>query len=106
MGALVATIGRSQINAGLPHLSAATKSGLANALGSGATIGGHASPHVVSVVQSAFVSALGTGLLIGAAVTFMAAIVAWFLIEQRPRAVKPEIVSVAPAIEPELTLAA
>jgi EmrB/QacA subfamily drug resistance transporter len=106
MGALVTVIGRSQINSGLPHLSAATRSGLANALGSGGTIGGHASPHVVTVVQSAFVSALGTGLLIGAVVTFIAAIAAWVLVEPRPHAVQPEIVSSAPAIEPELTLAA
>jgi hypothetical protein len=39
-------------------------------------------------------------------VTFIAAIAAWYLIEPRPQAVRPEIVSDAPAIEPELSLAA
>ena len=101
----MATIGRAKINSASPTCPG-HRNGLANALGSGVAPGGHASPYVVIALHRAFVSALGTGLEIGAAVTFMAAIVAWFLIEQRPRAVKPEIVSVAPAIEPELTLAA
>src|SRR5207248_1628780 len=37
MGALVTTIGRSKIDAALPHLPAATRSELANSLGSGGT---------------------------------------------------------------------
>src|SRR5690348_14076068 len=59
MGALVATIGRSKIDSGLPHVPAATRSAIANALGSGGTISGHHAPaQVVSVARDAFVSAL------------------------------------------------
>ena len=72
MGALVATIGRSQIDSGLPHVPAATRAAIANALGSGGTVGGqHAPAQVVSVVQKAFVSALGTGLTVSAAATLL-----------------------------------
>jgi len=65
-GALVTAIGKSRINNGLPHLPTATRSAIANALGSGASPDAHGSAHVASVVREAFVSALGTGLTIGA----------------------------------------
>ncbi len=84
MGALVATIGRSQIDSGLPHVPAATRAAIANALGSGGTVGGHHAPaQIVSVVQKAFVSALGTGLTVSAAATLLGAAVAWKLIAPR-----------------------
>ena len=73
MGALVTAIGKSQIDQGLPHLPAATRAAIANALGAGAAPTGDASAHVASVVREAFVSALGTGLTIGAAVTVVGA---------------------------------
>ena len=91
MGALVTTIGHDRINSGLPHLSAATRLALANALGSGGTVTGQ-SAHVTEVVQRAFVSALGTGLTIGAAVSVAAAAISWMLIQNRP--------APAPAVEP------
>jgi EmrB/QacA subfamily drug resistance transporter len=81
MGALVATIGRAKIDAGLPHLPAMTRAGIANALGSGGTISGHHAPaQVVSVVRDAFVSALGTGLTVSAVATLCGAVLAWKLI--------------------------
>jgi EmrB/QacA subfamily drug resistance transporter len=83
-GALLTAIGTSKINAGLPHLPAAARSGLANALGAGGATAGHAPAHVVSVVRDAFVSALGVGLTIGAAVTLAGAVVAFVLIERVP----------------------
>ncbi len=83
-GALLTVIGTSQINQGLPHLPAAARSGLANALGAGAVPGGHVSAHVVSVVRDSFITALGVGLTIGAAVTLVGAIVALVLIESKP----------------------
>jgi MFS family permease len=94
MGALVATIGRSKIDSGLPHVPASTRAAIANALGSGGTVGGHhAPPQVVSVVRDAFVSALGIGLTVSAAATLLGAALAWKLIA--PRVKQP-----VPATEP------
>jgi EmrB/QacA subfamily drug resistance transporter len=81
MGALIATIGRSKIDARLPQLPAGTRAALANSLGGGGVQGHNVPTQVVAAVHEAFVSALGTGLAIGAAVTFCAAIAAWVLIE-------------------------
>jgi EmrB/QacA subfamily drug resistance transporter len=95
MGALVATIGRSKIDSGLPHLPAATRSAIANALGSGGSISGHGAPaQVVSVTREAFVSALGTGLTVSAVATVLGAVFAWKLIA-------PRIKQPAPAAAPQ-----
>ena len=83
MGALVATIGGSQINSNLPDVPAAIRHEITNALGSGAAIGGHAPAQIVAAANDAFVSALGTGLLVGALVTLVGAVVAWTLIQPR-----------------------
>src|SRR2546423_8999773 len=78
MGALVTTIGRTNIDQSLPHLSAGARAAIANSLGSGGSISGsHSSPQIIGAVREAFVSALGTGLTIGAAVTLAGALVAW-----------------------------
>jgi EmrB/QacA subfamily drug resistance transporter len=101
MGALIAALGRSEINQHLPQLPASTRASIANSLGAGgAGATGHAaSPHIVSTVQQAFVSALGTGLAIGAAVTFVGAILAFVLVEKK---LKPAPAPAgAPATEPE-----
>jgi EmrB/QacA subfamily drug resistance transporter len=92
IGALLTVIGTSKINEGLPHLSSASRSGLANGLGAGGVPGGHASEHVVTVVRDAFISALGIGLTIGAAVTLVGAVLALVLIESKPkRAVEAQL---------------
>ncbi len=111
MGALVTAIGKSQIDQGLPHLPAGTRSAIANALGAGAAPTGDASAHVTSVVREAFISALGTGLTIGAAVTLVGAIVAFTLVQRVVRTGEPEAATAAadaaPAAgepEPDLTL--
>jgi EmrB/QacA subfamily drug resistance transporter len=81
MGALVATIGRSDLNASLPHVSAAVKSQIASALGSGAVPAGtHTSHAIVAATNHAFVSALGTGLEVGAVVALIGAVLTWLLI--------------------------
>ena len=67
MGALVTTIGASQIDSSLPHLPAAARQHIVDALGSGASVGGHAPAQVVTAANDAFVSALGTGLTVSAA---------------------------------------
>jgi EmrB/QacA subfamily drug resistance transporter len=111
MGALVTAIGKSKIDQGLPHLPAATRSAIANALGAGAAPTGDASAHVTSVVREAFISALGTGLTIGAAVTLVGAVVSFTLVQRVIRTADPEGAGgrpgAAPAAaeqEPDLTL--
>jgi EmrB/QacA subfamily drug resistance transporter len=93
LGALIATLGRSQLDTHLPQLPAATRASLANALGSGGSIGGHsASPQIVLAVKEAFVSALGSGLLIGGIVTMCGAVAAWILIEKKLQSAGPATV--------------
>ncbi len=108
-GALLTAIGTSKIDQGLPHLPAAARSALANALGAGGVPGHQASPHVVAVTRDAFVSALGVGLTIGAAVTLVGAVVAFVLIRRnpadRPAAPEPATPAADAENEPELTLA-
>jgi EmrB/QacA subfamily drug resistance transporter len=90
MGALIATIGRSKIDARLPQVPSHARGVLANSLGAGG-VPGHGLPvRVVSAVHEAFVSALGTGLAISGAVTLCAAALAWVLIERRSVATQPE----------------
>jgi hypothetical protein len=104
MGALITTIGHAKINERLPHLPAATRSALANALGSGGAPGGHhLSAQITTVTREAFVSALGTGLLIGAIVTLTGAVLAWVLIERRIKAPAPEPTLTSEDAAPELT---
>ena len=84
MGALVATIGGSKIDSSLPHIPAATRTAIVNALGSGGTVGGsHVPARVVAAAKDAFVSALSTGLTVSAAVTLCGAVAAWVLIAKR-----------------------
>jgi EmrB/QacA subfamily drug resistance transporter len=97
MGALVTTIGGSKLDSLLPHVPAATRDAITNALGSGATIGGHTSAGIVAAANDAFVSALGIGLLVGALVTLSGAVVAWTFI--RPRVAAPAAVPAQAAAE-------
>ncbi len=80
MGALVTTIGRSKLDSSLPQLPAAARGKLASALGSSGAPDGHSSPPVVHALHHAFVSALAAGLKIGAAVAFVGALLALWLI--------------------------
>ena len=82
MGALIATIGRSQLDSSLPHVPAATRAAIANSLGGGGAAGGHATPQIVSAIRRAFVSALGTGLTVGGIVTVIGAVLAFTLVRQ------------------------
>jgi hypothetical protein len=110
MGALVTTIGRAKLDSSIPHVPAATRGALANALGSGAVPTGRGtSPTIVDAVRHAFVSALSTGLTIGAVVTVIGAIAAVALIQRAPtRAETPsaesETTPSVAAAEPEPTL--
>jgi EmrB/QacA subfamily drug resistance transporter len=87
MGALVATIGRADLNSSLPHVPATVRAKIADALGSGAAPGGHVSHTIVAATNHAFVSALGTGLGVGATVALIGAVLTWILI--RPAQAAP-----------------
>lgn len=82
MGALIATVGRSQLDSSLPRLPAATRAAIANSLGGGGAAGGHASPQIASAIRQAFVSALGTGLTVGGIVTVIGAVAAFTLVQR------------------------
>jgi EmrB/QacA subfamily drug resistance transporter len=102
MGALVATIGRSKIDQLLPHLPSASRAAIANGISSGGSLGGHhATAQVVSASREAFVSALGTGLTVGAAAVLIGAVVAWVLVESRPKQAEPELAAPQPRGDPE-----
>jgi len=107
MGALVTAIGRSDLNSSLPNLPTATRSAIANSLGSGGSVSGaHVSHQVVIATNDAFVSALGTGLTVSAIVAAGAAVLAAVLIQRKPVPVTPSVAarqaSGEPAAAPEL----
>ena len=85
MGALVAAIGRSDLNSSLPHLPTHARDAIANALGAGGSVSGiHVSHHIIAATNDAFVSALGTGLTVSAIVAAVAAVLAAVLIQRKP----------------------
>jgi EmrB/QacA subfamily drug resistance transporter len=96
IGALVAAIGRRDLEQSLPNLPAGTRDALVDGLGSGAGLQS-APPQVVDAAQAAFVDALGTGLTISAAALTLGAVAAWFLISPGTPAAAPQ-----PAAEAEL----
>jgi EmrB/QacA subfamily drug resistance transporter len=99
LGALVAVVGRHDLEQSLPQVPAGARDALVDGLGSGAGVQG-APAHVVSATQSAFVDALGTGLTISAIAVAVAAVAAWFLIAPGRPAAAPE-----PTAEAEAELA-
>jgi EmrB/QacA subfamily drug resistance transporter len=87
MGALVTTIGRSNLNSSLPHVSAAVRAKLASSLGGGAVPGQNIPANITQAVRHAFIASLGTGLTLGAVVVVIGAAFAWRLVApMAPRA--------------------
>jgi EmrB/QacA subfamily drug resistance transporter len=89
LGALVAAIGRHDLDRSLPGLPVGARDALVDGLGSGAGLES-APPQVVSAAQEAFVNALGTGLTISAIGLALAAVAAWFLISPGTPAAAPQ----------------
>jgi hypothetical protein len=79
LGALVASIGRHDLEQSLPQLPAGSRDTLAEGLGSSVGLAG-APPRVVDAAHAAFVDALGTGLTISAIAVAVGAVLAWVLI--------------------------
>ena len=85
LGAMVSTLGRSQLDRLLPALPASARARLAGGLGSGAHPARRARA-VVDASQRAFVYALQYGLRLGAAVALLGALLAWVLVARRAAA--------------------
>jgi EmrB/QacA subfamily drug resistance transporter len=79
LGALVASIGRHDLEQSLPSVPEPARERLAEGLGSGAGLDG-AAPQVADATRAAFVDALGTGLTVSAAMVAAGAFLAWLLI--------------------------
>jgi hypothetical protein len=82
LGALVAAVGRHDLNAALPGAPAALRDRLAENLGTVPTQG--LPPQVADAARDAFIHALQSGLRVGAAVAFVGAAIAFALITGRP----------------------
>jgi EmrB/QacA subfamily drug resistance transporter len=104
LGALVAAVGRHDLEQSLPQLPSAARDALVDGLGSGAGLE-NAPARVQDAAGHAFVDALGAGLTVSAAAALAGAVLAWALIrDRRPPAPRPqeaevagEAVQVAPA---------
>jgi EmrB/QacA subfamily drug resistance transporter len=79
LGALIAAVGRSELERLLPSLPGAARERLVEGLGSGAAAGG-APAEIVAAAKQAFVAALGDGMTLSAAVAVAGALASWFLI--------------------------
>jgi EmrB/QacA subfamily drug resistance transporter len=97
MGALVAAIGRSDLQQSLPNLSDGARERMVEGLGSGAGLSG-GSPEVRDAATHAFVDALSTSLTISAAAALIGALLAWALIRGR-RPSRPAEQEAAPTPE-------
>jgi len=101
LGALVAAVGRSDLEQSLPNIAGPTRERMVDGLGSGAGLE-HASAHVQAAANSAFVDALGTGLTVSATAALVGALLAWALIRDHrtPTTAEQEVagtVQAAPA---------
>jgi EmrB/QacA subfamily drug resistance transporter len=92
LGALIAAVGRSDLEKSLPNVSAGVRERMVDGLGSGAGLDG-APAHVQSAAGHAFVDALSTGLMVSAIAALVGAVLAWALIRDN----RPDVPSEAPA---------
>jgi EmrB/QacA subfamily drug resistance transporter len=98
LGALVATVGRSDLERSLPNVAASTRDRMVDGLGSGAGLE-HVTPHVQAAANTAFVDALGAGMTVSAGAALIGALLAWALIRDHrpPRTSEQEAVALEPA---------
>ncbi|MET0769288.1 MAG: MFS transporter [Solirubrobacteraceae bacterium] len=98
LGALVAGVGRHDLEQSLPGLTGGARERVVEGLGSAAALEG-APTRVVDAAHAAFVDALSQGLTVASIATLAAAVVAWFLISPKPPAPAPERREPEPASE-------
>jgi EmrB/QacA subfamily drug resistance transporter len=82
LGAVIATVGRSQLATRLPHVSSATRAQLVEQLGSGASTT-HLAPNVQTALNETYVYALSKGLYAIGALALLGALLAWKLVRDR-----------------------
>jgi EmrB/QacA subfamily drug resistance transporter len=85
LGAIIATVGRSQLSARLPHVSPAARAHLVDLLGSGASTS-RLPVHVQGALNETYVYALSKGLYAIGALALLGALLAWTLVRGRPGA--------------------
>ena len=82
LGAIIATVGRSQLTERLPEVSAAQRGRLVDLLGSGASTT-HTPAHVQSALNETYVYALTKGLYAIGALALIGALLAWLLVRSK-----------------------
>jgi hypothetical protein len=100
LGAIVATVGRSQLTTRLPHLTGAARTKLVDLLGSGASTS-HLPGQVQGALNETYVYALTKGLYAIGTLALLGALLSWTLMGRRERgAFAPEpVAGAAPAGE-------
>jgi EmrB/QacA subfamily drug resistance transporter len=116
LGAIIATVGRSELATQLPELSSAQRDKLVDVLGSGASTT-HVPPHVQTALNDSYVYALTKGLYAIGGLALLGALLAWLLVRSKspqtitaPRDLAPAVAADAagptpaqpPAIAPRL----
>ncbi len=99
LGAVIATVGRSQLSTRLPHLSPGSRAKLVDLLGSGASTT-RLPAHVQGALNETYVYALTKGLYAIGALALLGALLAWTLIG---RAATQPTSQPAPALQPTPT---
>ncbi len=83
IGAIIATLGRNRLTTLLPHATAAERTKLANALGSGAS-GAGLPAHIQTVMGQTYVYALSNALYVAGGLALLGALLAWVLVAAHP----------------------
>jgi EmrB/QacA subfamily drug resistance transporter len=83
LGAIIASVGSSQLATRLPAVSAPARTKLVNLLGSGASTS-HLDAHLQTAINQTYVYALSVGLYAIGALALVGAVLGWLLIARRP----------------------
>jgi EmrB/QacA subfamily drug resistance transporter len=83
LGAIIATVGSSQLATRLPHASGSERTRLVELLGSGASTS-RLPGHVQAALNETYVSALSKGLYVLGGLALAGALLSWMLVARRP----------------------
>jgi EmrB/QacA subfamily drug resistance transporter len=100
LGAIVATVGRSQLATRLPHVSSASRAKLVDLLGSGASTT-HLPAHVQGALNDTYVYALSKGLYAIGSLALLGALLAWTLMRERRTVERQPVLPAQPAVVAE-----
>jgi EmrB/QacA subfamily drug resistance transporter len=100
MGAIIATLGRHRLATLLPHVSAAKRGQLVEALGSGANAaGGHLPAVVQHAASHTYVYALSNALFVAGGLAVAGSLAAWLLVKAPAHMTRAGAAQAAPAPE-------